>query len=289
VLLAASLLLAAPAAEAADVTCSAAGMAVDPVFCRGGAPSLLDRRIDFLRAVAKRVMDIAAFDLMLEDDKGALAIIREQCALEPDEGARRACHAGVLIDRLYDIEARIAAQLEARLGEPVLAVGTVPAPDGDSLTTFLAAIEAMQPAAVFADADGAHEIGQVAVGEPAVVTGVLLREAQPSLFRILWQHGTVAWTPADAWRFDPAQLIGGARNLPPSYRLAQLSQQARLACIGAALAALAPEAGGNLFGPWPAADGSFYARLEFPDAARVDCVAAPGPAGAVAIALTDAP
>ena len=273
----------------ADETCSAAGLSVDPVYCEGGGSSLLDRRIEFLRDVGRQTMDIESFENMLEDEKGSIAIIGEQCAVETDGAARRACHASVLIDRLYAIEAGIVATLDARLKDPEAsdAPGIVPAPDGRTLAPFLASVAADRPAEVFADPDESHLIGTVWSGENAIVTGVMLREAPAdSLFRILWHHGTVAWSPVVAWQFDAAQLLRGNRNLPAPYDLAQRSQRARLACIEAALATLSSDTSGRFVGPWQTAGGDFYARLLFPAAATVDCVASPDPAVPVAIVLT---
>ncbi len=273
----------------ADESCSAAGLSIDPVYCEGGSSSLLDRRIEFLRDVGRQTMDLQSFEHMLEDEKASIAIIGEQCAVEADGAARRACHASVLIDRLYAIEAGIVAALDARLKDPEAAdaPGIVPAPDGRTLAPFLAAVAAVGPAEVFADPNESHLIGTVWNGENAIVTGVLLREPPASsLFRILWQHGTVAWSPDEDWQFDPAQLLRGNRNLPAPYDLAQRSQRARLACIEAALATLAGDVSGRFVGPWQTAGGDFYARLLFPAAATVDCVASPDPGVPVAIVLT---
>jgi hypothetical protein len=284
---AAILLFGVPAS--AEETCSAAGLSIDPVYCDEGGSSLLDRRIEFLRDVGRQTMDLESFENMLEDEKGSIAIIGDQCAVETDGAARRACNASVLIDRLYAIEANIVATLDTRLKDPEAAdaPGIVPAPDGRTLAPFLASIAAVGPAEVFADPDESHLIGTVWNGENAIVTGVLLRERPAgSLFRILWQHGTVAWSPVEAWQFDPTQLLRGNRNLPAPYDLAQRSQRARLACIEAALATLADDTSGRFVGPWQTAGGDFYARLLFPASATVDCVASPDPDVPVAIVLT---
>lgn len=284
-LLALALLLAPSSGRAEDPACSVAGMAIDAAYCAGQPTSLLDRRIVFLREIARRIMDIAAFDRMLADDKGAIEIIREQCALEPGEDARRLCHATVLIDRLYALEAAILETLDARLADPDAGDDAVTVPDGRALTVFVAAMTAVRDAPVFFDPVAGDAAGTAAAGTDAVATGLLLRQPPaPSLFRILWQHGTVAWTPVDAWQFDPDQLLPGGRNLSPPFEAAQDAQRARLACIEAALAALKPAGSGRFFGPWRAAGGGFYARLDFPEAATVECLAPADPAMAVVIA-----
>jgi hypothetical protein len=273
----------------ADDTCNAAGLAVNAVYCDESGSSLLDRRIEFLRDVSRQVMDLRSHENMLEDEKGAIAIIAEHCALEPNGGALRACNAAVLIDRLYAIEAEIVATLDERLEDPVAAEapGILPVPDGRTLAAFLASVAAHGPAEVFADPDESHLIGTVWSGENAIVTGVLLRdEPGGSLFRILWRHGTVAWSPVEDWRFDPEQLLRGTRNLPAPYDLARRSQRARLACIEAALANLPADTYGRFVGPWQTAGGDFYARLLFPTTAMVECVASPDPDVPVAIVLT---
>ncbi len=281
------MLLASP--TRAEETCRAAGLAVNPVFCDETGSSLLDRRIEFLREVGRQIMDLSSFDNMLEDEKGSISIIAEQCALEPNDAARRGCNAIVLIGRLYAIEAEIVATLDTRLKDPEAAEapGIVPVPDGRTLAPFLASVAAFGPAEVFANPDESHLIGTVWSGENAIVTGVLLREEPAgSLFRILWRHGTVAWSPVEDWRFDPAQLLRGNRNLPAPYDLAQRSQRARLACIEAALASLPEAAAGRFVGPWQTAGGDFYARLLFPTEAIVECVASPDPDVPVAIVVT---
>ena len=287
-LLSAAILLSGPSAKA-DEPCSAAGLAVNAVYCDENGSSLLDRRIEFLRDVGRQIMDQHAYAQMLEDEKGTIALIGEHCAREPTGAALRACNAAVLIHRVYAIEAEIVATLDKRLQDPTAAEapGILPAPDGRTLAPFLASVAAHGPAELFADPDESHLLGTVWNGENAIVTGVLLRdEPGGSLFRILWRHGTVAWSPVEDWRFDPAQLLRGTRNLPAPYDLARRSQRARLACIEAALANLPEDTYGRFVGPWQTAGGDFYARLLFPTTAIVECVASSDPDVPVAIVLT---
>jgi hypothetical protein len=280
-----------PAPAQADDGCMAAGMRVDAVYCREDGASVLDRRLEFLRGAARQVMGIDDFDRALDENKGAIEIIRSECARETDGRAQMLCHAATLIDRLYEMEAHIVATFDARLADPVAdsddGPRSVPAPDGRMLTPFLAAVEAIDDAMVFSGPDHAREIGTLAAGGKAVVTGVLMREApDPSLFRILWQNGTVAWVPARAFRFDPALLLHGERNPALPDASAAPAQRARLACIAAALDYLGTGMPGRFVGPWQSGGGRFYARLVFPGEATFDCVAATSPSTVVSIAAS---
>ncbi|MEX1109542.1 MAG: hypothetical protein WEC00_11550 [Dongiaceae bacterium] len=265
-------------------------MAIDPGFCVGGGESVLDARLAFGRSTAGTVLGFAAYDRLLEENKGAIEIIRSICGAETDDMQRRHCASDALNDRIVEVERRILTYLDERL--PALAIDNDPyetLPDGGSLAVFLAGLRADAAQPVFSSPllQPEHRLGEIAADTRTAATGILLADLEPgSVFRILWQHGTVAWTPAAGWNFDPTLLRAGHFNLEPSFDRADDVDDARRQCIAAAQGAIVTAAPVTLLGPWPAGNQQHYMRVAIGDVDAFECVAAPGSGKPASIAAT---
>ncbi|MDZ4737023.1 MAG: hypothetical protein SGJ07_11825 [Rhodospirillaceae bacterium] len=268
----------------------AAGMEIDPGFCIGGGESVLEARLAFGRSTAAVVLGFAAYDRLLEENKGAIEIIRSICSAETDAIQRRHCASDALNDRIVEVERRILDYLDERL--PAIAIEETPyetLPDGGSVAVFLAAVLSDSARPVFSSPllEPEHRLGEIAAGTRTVATGILLADLKPgSVFRILWQHGTVAWTPAAGWNFDPTLLRAGRFNLEPSFDQATDVDDARRQCIAAAQGAIVTSAPVTLLGPWPAGNQQHYMRVAIGDVDAFECVAAPGSGKPASIAAT---
>ncbi|MEX0810172.1 MAG: hypothetical protein WD044_15720 [Dongiaceae bacterium] len=258
----------------------AAGMAIDPGFCIGDGESVLEARLAFGRNIAAAVLGFAAYDRLLEENKGAIEIIRSICNAENDDLQRRHCASDALNDRIVEIEQRILAYLDDRL--PAIAIDPAQfetLPDGSSLAVFLAGMRSDTAQPVFSSPllHPDDRIGEIAAQTTTAATGIFLADFEPgSVLRILWQHGTVAWTAAAGWNFDPALLRAGHFNLEPSFDRAADVDDARRQCIAAAQGAIVTSAPVTLLGPWPAGTGQHYMRVAIGDVDAFECVAAPG-------------
>jgi hypothetical protein len=274
-------------AAASDGPCTAAGMAIDPGYCNEGGESVLDARLAFGRSVAEAVLGFAAYDRLLEENKGAIEIIRAICAVEPDDTLQQRCAADALTDRIVAVEQRILGHLRERLQpEETPAGGFAMLPGGGTFAPFLAALQSETAQPVFGSQylEPDTELGEIAAHTRTTATGIMLAEGgSGSVFRILWQHGIVGWTRTAAWQFDPALLSFGHLNRAPSFDQPNVDA-ARQDCLAAARRAIETALPVTIHGPFPANGHAYYMRVSFTDVAAFDCVAAPGGGDPAAIA-----
>ncbi|MEX2200733.1 MAG: hypothetical protein WD711_05005 [Dongiaceae bacterium] len=264
-------------------------MAIDPGYCHGGGESVLDARLAFGRSAAEAVLGFAAYDRLLEENKGAVEIIRAICTVETDETLRQRCAADALTDRIAAVEQRILAYLKERL-QPAEAPadGFMLLPDGSRFAPFLAALQSDTPQPVFGSPrlEPDTQLGEIAAQTRTIATGIMLAEnGAGSVFRILWQHGIVGWTSSAAWQFDPALLSFGHLNRTPSFDQPDVdaAQQDCLAAMRHAIETALPV---TIHGPFAANGNAYYMRVSFTDVAGFECVAAPGSGVPAAIAAT---
>jgi hypothetical protein len=271
--------------------CTAAGMAIDPGYCIESGDSVLDARLAFGRSTAAATMGLEAYERLLEENKGAVEIIRAICATEPDEIVQRQCVADALTDRIAAIEERILAFIDERL--PVARDDAdedryMTLPSGSNFASFLAGLQTPVPQAVFASPrlGPGDRIGDAGPGTRIAAIGIHLAADPPgSVFRILWQHGTVAWTSTAGWNFDPALLRGGHFNQAPSFDQSEFDE-ARQDCLAAARRAVEIAVPVTVTGPFAAGDASYYMRVAFTDVVAFDCIAAPDRSRPASIAAT---
>ena len=264
-------------------------MAVHPGYCEGGGESVLDARLAFGRSAAAEVLGFAAYDRLLEENKGAVEIIRSICAVESEEILRQRCAADALTDRIAAVEQHLLDHLRERLQpEEASADGFMRLPDGSVFAPFLAALQSDTPQPVFGSPrlEPDSELGRIAAETRTIATGIMLaEEGAGSVFRILWQHGIVGWTQTAAWQFDPALLSFGHLNRAPSFDRTDIDV-AQQDCFAAARRAFETALPVTIHGPFAANGHAYYMRVSFADVAVFDCVAEPGSGEPAAIAAT---
>jgi hypothetical protein len=284
------MLASADGAAATDGPCTAAGMAIDPEYCSGDGDSVLDARLAFGRSSAEAVLGFAAYDRLLEENKGAVEIIRAICTVESDETLQQHCAADALTDRIAAVEQRILAYLEERLQpEEASADGFMPLPGNDTFAPFLAALrsETSQPVFGSPRLEPDEQLGEIAPQTRTTATGIMLAEEGPgSVFRVLWQHGIVGWTSSAAWQFDPALLSSGHLNRAPSFDQPDV-EAAQQDCLTAVRRAIETALPVTIHGPFAADGNAYYMRVSFTDVAAFECVAAPDSGEPAAVAATN--